>query len=1367
MKFNRIILFLAFPALFALSCQREQVNPKDDILLPGESGKLSLRVSTPGGDAELTKSATLDREKLINDYSIMVFGTQNGLLERITEVDSYHGDATNASYTLTVGDKTAWVYANYPVDRANVSGTLPIIGADLALNDFEGESFPMRAYKSGIMIEKDATTNTSMTLERVASRVVISSIKNNLPSNINVTIVGAYLSDVLTEDHGWGDPSLEPRKWITKWGRDSEHAVVTGDHPGDIELSRLTAWFDSSDGLPYVLTNGSTYSPSLSDSRKGPRFYFIPGVAGEGYRAVPDLNDLVDAKYTPLETKLVVVTKINGQLSYYPIPIRETRSNISREYAITLTNVGSPDPALPCETGAFTVNGKVSGWEDGPDYDENSDGKYRLAGIARTGSRQGKLYVAQVLTMDCDVSETIAKWKNKIEFSVKIVTPEDETIYDNTSLKATYKAGENKWVLSYPCTVPGDITITAKDPEGREIGTYSAPVSKIPQYQITSNASTGIPLDGIIPASLSISFLGYVNPGNPFFIASAGESSGGRYLDEELVRKYLVPAPQSYSSTAVQQMFSIENGAYTSSTGTTTVPFAGIFVKDFVQGDPSDPSDNRMSDIIWEDITTQSGGSANGANAGTITFVNRYGDTSDFIARVENPWYGEYSASGFLKNGFYINGTEMTPRNSIFDYKIKDRNSFHLYTLSRNFKTSMEYGLEWCKVSNGDYSKYPVVRDFGCGKTSPFEGLSYTVAKSGTEISISSPSTFSIGSLNAGGLAYITAKVYDPNGLYVSLPIGGATFVKCFLTTISGSTGTSSVTQTVNITPNPNNNSNDFTAAAYQAKWTKPSSGGIITGTTLKAATSSSSVGAGYVEIKYIQSTLSSHDQDWYKCPQEQMLYYINSGSSDYTPILYTSYNYAKDRTTNVSYPGAWYRFYIGEYPSNITITAGDSPAISNGKDAFNLSSIKEYDTYPVTIKRNDDNLSYDETAESEFVCNLTGVQGTVVGVNSTGTSTNYRKLAEGSFSSSIVISLPNSATTKTVYIRGNRTPGFVRMTIYPEGKAEQKRTVVAYNRKDFAIQIDGEFCENTVSMQNDMSAGQSETISNWNRWDYTYNKSVKVLPGKICNHCHIGYYIGWGGHVLNITAQPKNISVKSSWASTSTTPALSDVTLSNFTTMDYPTTSLKAGAYVTNNANSPFRMGKMVTSDISIGLLADHKEFGYSYYLDRDPRPCGNTNYYESGWKSRHAYSGLAAYFHSSDCSHIYTDWMSLSALSSKFFYSTQGSNTKAFDGAGVTSVGKNKTTLSMVTKTFRYANDRAQYFTSGTSTQWHEAQGEARLDVASATYDEDRYILRFIIHQYREDAKTADVNSRYWWYSIDTRKNYIIEKYTYHSDW
>ena len=171
------------------------------------------------------------------------------------------------------------------------------------------------------------------------------------------------------------------------------------------------------------------------------------------------------------------------------------------------------------------------------------------------------------------------------------------------------------------------------------------------------------------------------------------------------------------------------------------------------------------------------------------------------------------------------------------------------------------------------------------------------------------------------------------------------------------------------------------------------------------------------------------------------------------------------------------------------------------------------------------------------------------------------------------------------------------------------------YNTKDIAIEIDGEFIENTVTMQNDLLAGQSVgTISNWTRYDYKYNKYVKVLPGKICSHCHIGFTIGWGGHVIDITAQVKALSVKSSWGSTTTNPSINDITYTNFTSIDYPSVQFNAGAYVSTNANSPFRFAKMVTSDISIGLLADHQEYGYSYYLDRDPRPAGNTNYYESG---------------------------------------------------------------------------------------------------------------------------------------------------------
>lgn len=1387
---NRIVL-ISILSLGLFSCQRELPGQEDVApVSPEETGTISLTVTTPGiGEGEAVKSATLDAERKINSLSAFVFNAHTGYLENYTQGSGLSSYSYAKELTVPAGPKNVWAYANYPVSENNVVSDLPVLGADLPLNDFASGSFPMRALVENVSIAKASTTPVNVVLERVATRVVIKSIKNNLPSGIPVTLVGAYLSDVLTKDYGirtvtnrhegYLTPgvSTNPSDWVNRLGRDGDGKVVTNDF-SNLSYPQITAWYGASEGLPTTITNGSTYTATLPTTQKGSRLYYIPAFEpSDQTTSWPSIETLNSDTVIPTNSKLVLVVSIDGHYYYYPILLPYTEQNVSVEYDITLTNIGSHDPSLPCSTDAMTVNGSLVGWEEGANYNESPDGSYRTGSITRTGTRTGPLVIAQRLTLSCDVSKVLPRWREGVTFVVSMKTPEDETVYDSQSIKATYDGDGGKWNISYPCSMPGTLTITAKDPEGREIGTYSAPVSKIPQYQITSNASTGIPLDGIIPTSLSISFLGYVNPGNPFFIASAGESSGGRYLDEELVRKYLVPTPQSYSSTAVQQMFSIENGAYTSSTGTTTVPFAGISVKDFVQGDPSDPSDNRMSDIIWEDITTHSGGSANGANAGTITFVNRYGDTSDYIARVENPWYGEYSASGFLKNGFYINGSEMTPRNSIFDYKIKDRNSFHLYTLSRNFKTSMEYGLEWCKTSSQKYCKYGVVRNFGCGNSSPFSGMTYTVSKNNTEISISSPDKFSIGKLNAGGLAYVTAKVSDTNGLYVSYPIGGVTFVKCYLTTISGSTGTSSVTQTVNITPNPSNNSNDFITFAYQAKWAKPSSGGIITDATLKSPTSSSS---DHIEIKYTQDHLwiynseteetEYHEQDWFKYPQEQMLYYINSGSSVYNPILYTSYNYAKDRNTGVSYPGAWYRFYIGEYPSNITITAGDSPAISNGKDAFNLSSTKVYDTYPVTIKRNDDNLSYDETVETEFVCNLTGLQGTVVGVNSTGTASNYSRLAEGSFSSSTVISLPNSATTKTVYIRGNRTPGFVRMTIYPEGKSEQKRTVVAYNRKDIVLDITGSFSAKTHTFTSDDKTATGTQVA-WSSIGSSKAGSHWIYKYAPCDHVMVGASPGWLGFVDGIYGQIKGITVKSTWSSAGASVTLSDITLFAIDGYDAPKVQVTSDAKVPSNASSNFRFWKHATA---LSCLSSwYGMYGSSYAIN------GKYHYLledMNNWINGGPFYGLTCYDHTigaCDFGWLQYHYHLDNQMSAKFFYEDyatvfSGNNSASYGGQDTNDVrGYMKSKLGVLSNAMKFANDKAVYYVregsgsgNANTRKVHTPEGTAYLEFPTISYDNKRFLLRYVVHSYRDSSTYTNENDRYWWYEIDPYKTTIFER-------
>ena len=1379
-----ILLSLAFASF---SCTRIEQDTVDDA--PSrDTGTLSMTVFAPGTE---TKSATVGSERQINDLKVLVFDSREGFLENTYEASSVGASATT-DLSLTTGDKIVWAYANYDVDAEDAQGTLPVLGADLSLCDFALSSFPMRVKVAPVTIEKDATTPVAANLERVASRVVITNITNNLPSSTNLVIHGAYLSNVLTKDHGGYDVSADPSDWISRWGRDAEGNIVTNDF-SEIALGGLTAWYESTDGLPHTITNGSTYTPSMTTSRKGPRFYYIPGGSGDAYSTVPDIASLDESAYTPTETNLVIVASIEGEFCYYPIPITETRSNISTELSITLNNIGSYDPALPCKTGAYTLSGSIKGWEEGADYQEIPDGSYRPSSITRTGSRQGTLYIAQYLTLRCNVSNTIARWKDKISFSATVETASGDTVSDTESIKTSFD-GTN-WNISYACNIPGDLTIVAKDPAGREIGKYTTTVNNIFGYNVTSVATKGIPIASTTPSNLAMQFMGNSSPsGTPtpftFNLVGDDEASGANYLNKNLAKKYLVPAVKSYSSSETEQMFDVEIRGNTSEGGGTRLYFAGITIEDFVSTGATEYN-NALATIIWNDIVNNAGGSATGAAAGSIVFENCYGQTATLALKIENPWYGEYDENAKLRKGFYWDASTMTPQNCIFDYKIQNETSFQLYTLASSSQTKslMDYELRWCKttpttldpycgyIPDGN-SPYRIYRDLGNGNQVPFIYSSHRfggVVYNSGKLLYSAESAFG-SKLNAGGLAYINASISDGKGNIVSFPIGGVTFVKCFKTDYQSFSSTqssatvTSVSQTVGIYPDPRAYSQDITEEAYTQKWYK--SDASITSSFLNSITSTSgSSSTGYTGlISYSRTLNNQHDSPWYARPNEDLLYKLNKNSSVYNPVCSCSVNsiYVNTGSSTGLKKGDWYRFYLVEYPSNLTITYGDSQAVSNGYDAFNLSSTKEYDTYRVSIERNDANLALGETPDTRFVCVLSGVQGSIVGLSNSSSKT----ASNSTFSSSsTTITLASAETSKSIYIRAGRTPGYITLTVYPEGKEYKKRTVVMYNTKDIAIEIDGEFIENTVTMQNDMSAGQSAgAISNWTRYDYKYNKTVKVLPGKICNHCHIGFTIGWGGHVIDITAQVKALSVKSSWGSTTTNPSINDITYTNFTSIDYPSVQFNAGAYVSTNANSPFRFAKMVTSDISIGLLADHKEFGYSYYLDLDPRPAGNTNYYDSGWGSRHAYSGLTCLIsgHPSTCAHVYSEYFNTSALSSQFFYSSVGSNSKAYDGSATSYLTKNKTSLTTVAKTFRYANDNALYFTAAAGNNaWHQPQGTARLDVANATGFEARYKLRLIIHKYRESAKTDDEHSRYWWYPIDDHKNQVIEKYTSHPTW
>lgn len=345
------ILQIMLIMLAAASCGKESTGC-------GNCGEIRLSFET-----DPSTKGQVAAERSIKSLTVFIFDDATGELELVDRSIPESDLTASFSGLLTIGSKTAWAYANY--DVADSDGLFPdwhpILSGGLEDVDFDSGCFPMRGTTTFTVSANEVATVT-ISLVRTVRRTVINSIRNSLQTPL--TFIGAYLADVYIADIPV--PLPDDAFWCNKWGRGTNHALVTSAS-NSLEYPSLTAWFDSEDGLPAVIAAGQTRSWPQPNGRKGVRLYSMPNA----------LSDFVTpyeagAGWTPGITRLVLVVSIGGHICYYSIPLENLPSNYSSTYDITISGVGSADPESAVESHTYTLAFPVTPWQAGATYTDNS-----------------------------------------------------------------------------------------------------------------------------------------------------------------------------------------------------------------------------------------------------------------------------------------------------------------------------------------------------------------------------------------------------------------------------------------------------------------------------------------------------------------------------------------------------------------------------------------------------------------------------------------------------------------------------------------------------------------------------------------------------------------------------------------------------------------------------------------------------------------------------------------------------------------------------------------------------------------------------------------------------------------------------------
>lgn len=342
------LLYLAAAALMFASCYKE--NEVISVGEPLQQGTLTISVSQDG--ATLTRADAAfgddyDYEKTMNSLQIFVF-------ESTGKLNAYHSstnrtDGCSETLNVTLGDKHVWALVNGP-DMEDIVNEDMLKQKAVQLGDNgkeSGKGFIMVGSKTDVKVTEN-TTNITVNVSRLVGRVVLRSIKNDLPAAYDDVFVSQiFLSNVVGNQQLSG--TATPSTWYNKEGRADESTrnethIISSTYPASCPALTYV-------NGPIEIATGGTYSPT-----GGIPFYGYPNsstTAPNGFHN----------PFQPQQTTLVVEANIDMHKYYYPIVLKNgIARNTTYTVYLTIKNLGSTDPNTPVQTDSFSVTIDVDDW---------------------------------------------------------------------------------------------------------------------------------------------------------------------------------------------------------------------------------------------------------------------------------------------------------------------------------------------------------------------------------------------------------------------------------------------------------------------------------------------------------------------------------------------------------------------------------------------------------------------------------------------------------------------------------------------------------------------------------------------------------------------------------------------------------------------------------------------------------------------------------------------------------------------------------------------------------------------------------------------------------------------------------------------
>lgn len=356
---NKFIIGAFVCAIMSASCAKDGqtvLNPETAY------GTISVQVMPDGAADTKALDAYTDvqsYESAINRIQLLVFNS-SGSLDHYADLGSA---STTATISTSVGQKTVYAVVNgSDLSGVETQSALENTLVGLSENSIDDAVGFVMSGSSVCSVTASSATSCRVDVSRLAARVVLKSVTNNLPPSYGtVTIPYVFLANVVGEQKIAGSTSLASVVWYNKYGR-SDNATSASHIIGSSSSYEASCKSLTYAQLGASLSNGDAYAPST------PHLLYT---CANSSTAAP--SAFSTSSFSPQRTILVVAAEIKGSLYYYPVVLDKSaiERNTTYTVALTLSGLGSSDPVAPVEHGSISASISVSAWAAGVSYEES------------------------------------------------------------------------------------------------------------------------------------------------------------------------------------------------------------------------------------------------------------------------------------------------------------------------------------------------------------------------------------------------------------------------------------------------------------------------------------------------------------------------------------------------------------------------------------------------------------------------------------------------------------------------------------------------------------------------------------------------------------------------------------------------------------------------------------------------------------------------------------------------------------------------------------------------------------------------------------------------------------------------------------